>query len=72
MALVMSISAFDPERTFGRHTPQRSGKILELPICSHAGPGGDSTVLDLGEEFDSPGQRHVHYCVGLTAVDIIP
>ncbi len=31
-------SGFDPQRTFGRHLLS-SGKVLELPICSHARPG---------------------------------
>jgi len=31
-------SPFDPQRTFGRHLLS-SGKVLELPICSHARPG---------------------------------
>jgi hypothetical protein len=34
-----SRSEADPERTFGGHTPLLSGKVLELPVCSHAGPG---------------------------------
>jgi hypothetical protein len=30
--------SIDPQPTFGRHLLS-SGKVLELPICSHARPG---------------------------------